>query len=138
MPHGGRLKRTRQQQEWMRRAARAKQRVEELDRALDAIADQRFVKGSLEAAKYHRQFARYSAERERRIEKAEDLERLAQTVAPIERDVLALWDRTPVERKKRALRLQVDRIEVLPARVKGGSHHRGVEVAERLQIAWVS
>ena len=132
MPHGGRLRHTRQQQEWRRKAVRLRSRVDELTAAIDTLADRRFLKGSLAQADYDRQFNRYATERARAAAEADELEQTARTIAPLERDVLALWPTLGVEEKQRAMRILIERVVVKPL----GDAKPG-DMAKRLQIRWL-
>jgi site-specific DNA recombinase len=135
MPHDGRMKRTQQQKVWQRKADKARNRIAELDRALDTLADQRFMKGTLAEDEYHRQFARYSAEREDRREEAEEFERLVKTVRPLERSVLDLWSTATIEAKRKALRLQIHEIVVKPSTAQRGRETERT-IGSRLAIGW--
>ncbi len=135
MPHGGKVRATRQQKEWRGRLAKTRARIEEITRALDALADQRWLKGSLSADEYERQFTRYAEERADLQAAADDLERLVETVRPIERDVLQLWPRLDVDVKRRALRVAIGEIRVLPAPRKGKGQRD--LIGQRLEIGWV-
>lgn len=134
MPHGGKLKRTRQQQKWQREAARWRSRVADLSRALDSLADQRYVQGSMQADEYERQFLRYMDERGQAEERADELEQMVAQVAPIEADVLLLWPNVDVETRRRALRLLIDRVVVKPAESR---KREAFSPAKRLDIAWL-
>lgn len=135
MPHGGKLKQTQQQSAWRRKASTAGQRVAEMNRALDELADQRYVKGTLTAEEYDRQSQRFLDQRVAAQKEADDLEELAATVTPIEQDVLASWSLLSMEAKRRALRLAVGWIEVLPTPRKGPGQR--AFVAQRLEIGWI-
>lgn len=136
MPNSGRLRRTRQQAEWQKRAAKLRARVDELGRALDQLADQRWVKGSLSADEYERQATRYLAEKADVERQAEELETLVATVRPIEVEVLRLWPRLPLEVKQRALRIAIENVTVKQSPRRGPGQR--ALVPDRLDIAWLS
>lgn len=135
MPHGGRLRATRQQKAWQARLVRLQNRVDELAHALDGLADQRYVKGTVGADEYERQSGRYLAEKAQIEEEAERLDRTLKTIRPLERDALSLWPQLSVDAKRRAFRLVIDSISVLPSPRKG----RGQKemVPKRLVIGWL-
>jgi site-specific DNA recombinase len=135
MPHGGRLHRTRQQQAWERKVRALRERADELTRALDALADQRYMKGTLSADEYDRQFARYAGEREGALEQADELAAMIDSVRPLNTNVLSLWPRLGVREKRQALRLLVSEVTVKPAPAPG---RHGADPAKRLEIGWVS
>lgn len=135
MPNQGRLKATRQQATWQRQLARLQARSGELARALDSLADQRYVKGSLTADEYDRQAARFLTEKADVDEEADRLERTMKTIRPLDRDALALWPRLSLPAKRRALRLVMDSIRVLPSPRRGPGQR--ALVPKRLEIGWL-
>lgn len=134
MPHGGRLRRTSRQHTRLVKAHRLRARADELTRALDTLSDQRFVKGSLEAVEYRRQFDRYATERADAIREAEELETLAKQARPVDVDLIDHWPNYDLDTRRRVLRIAVARILVRPGS-SGGAHDRGIDPA-RLTVEW--
>jgi hypothetical protein len=135
MPHEGKLRRTRQQATWTRQATALRARVEELNVALDALATERWRKGTLEHAEYERQAARFLSERAEANAQADELDRLIASSQPLDVDVLSLWPELPLEAKQRAMRLLIAGIQVKPTPRMG----RGQKalVPKRLEIGWL-
>lgn len=134
MPNRGRLRQTRRQEAWRRQAAKLRARAAELTTALDQLADQRFVMGSLHDDDYRRQQERFLVERQQVLEEAAQLEATAQTVRPIDTDVVTGWkDRSP-QARRRAMQTMIDRVDVSPA---GGRGRHGLRTADRLRIHWL-
>lgn len=138
MPAGGRVKADRKTAEWQRKATRLRARADELTRALDSLADQRYMKGTLAADEYDRQFSRYSAERAQALEDADELEEMATAVRPLDRGVLDVWNdpRTPLPIRQQALRRVIDRIEVLPSPRTGIGQE--AFTGQRLRVHWLA
>lgn len=135
MPHGGKVKAGRQQAEWERKATRLKARGDELTRALDALADQRYMKGTLAVDEYDRQFTRYSQERADALAAAEELERMAASVRPLDRSIFDLWESAPMHVKQQQLRKAIASIEVKPAPRRGPGQRALVK--DRLVVSWL-
>jgi site-specific DNA recombinase len=134
MPNRGRVKQTRQQTTWVRKAAQHRQRAEELTIALDTLADQAFIKGTLAADDYQRQQARYLDERARELELAAEMDAAARTVRPLSTSVLDRWSLIGAQAKRRALQLLIDRVDVGPANGRG---RHADPLKDRLRISWV-
>ncbi len=137
MPHGGQARQSRQQADWARKATRLRTRVLELDRALDALADRLYLKGTISAEEYERQLARYSAERLACLTELTELDERTAKVTPLERDVFALWPTLTTAAKRRALRLQIERVIVKPYTGPPG-RARFESPGKRLEIRWTS
>lgn len=135
MPHGGRLKATRQQKTWQRQLGKLQARADELARALDAIADQRYVKGTLSADEYERQSARFLTEKADVEAEVDRLDRTLKTIRPLERDALSLWPKLSTPAKRRAFRLVIDSVRVLPS-PRPGPGQREL-IPKRLEIGWL-
>lgn len=137
MPNKGRVKASQRQAQWQRKATQLRARADELTRALDSLADQRYMKGSLKADEYERQFERYSVERAKAMEQADELEAMATALRPLDRGVLDVWHdpRTPLAIRQQALRRVIDRIEVLPSPRTGVGQE--AFTGERLRVTWL-
>jgi DNA invertase Pin-like site-specific DNA recombinase len=135
MPNGGKVKTSPQQRAWKAQLGRARARVQELDTMLDDLAEQRFRHRKLDPAYFERQAARWLEEREQEEERARDLEGKLAVARPLERNVLDLWDALPPVQKRRAFRIVIESIRVLPAPRRGKS--QAELLPERFEIAWL-
>lgn len=135
MPNRGRRSATDRQATWREKAAALHARADELTAALDRLAEQRYVKGTLEAGEHERQTLRLLAERDTALREADELAALANTVRPIPRDVLAAWPTLPDDARRAVLSAMIHRVDVAPAARQGGPPGRGVDVS-RLAITW--
>jgi site-specific DNA recombinase len=133
MPNKGRLPR-RKMSSLLRRAQEHRRRADELTRALDTLADDRFVQGTISADEYGRQHARFVDERQRELDAAAELEADANTnTSSVDLTVLDVWPKLDPQRKGRAFRLVVDRVDVAAA---GGRGRHATPLNDRLRIAW--
>jgi len=134
MPDGGRLRAAARQEEWAARAKRKRTRAEELTRAIDRLADRRYVKGTLAAKDYDRQFERWATERAQLEAEATELEDMAATAQPLPMTVFTYWPHATLRAKQDSLRVMIEKVTVLPA-PRHGNAQRAL-IPERLQIAW--
>jgi site-specific DNA recombinase len=133
MPNGGRLKPPRQDG-FQRQKKQLRARLDEIDMSLDRLADQRFRHRSLPAREYERQAVRFLAEREEVDDQLRDVEASIATVTPLDRTVLDDWHSHRTSVKRRALRLVIGEIRVLPTVRKGKG--QAALLPQRLEIGW--
>jgi hypothetical protein len=141
MPGKGRIRvlgGRRDAQHAQRRLASLKRRRKELVRALDKLAEERYAKGTLQAAEHTHQRDRFLVERAEVDADIERLETLATSSEPSRE--LAWWDvwddNMTVQHKHQAFRLVMGRILVLPSPKKGRGQRE--LVPKRLRIDWLA
>lgn len=135
MPRGGKVKLGRGQASRLAKAKRLRARADELTGALDRLAERHFVKGTVEADEYERQFQRFATERADAQQEAGELEAVAKAAPPpVDVDVIDHWPNYDQETRQRVLRLAVERVVVGPPTGPRGSTRS--DPADRLTISW--
>lgn len=132
MPNKGRLPR-RKTASLLRKAQEHRRRADELTKALDTLADHRFVKGAIDTDEYQRQHNRFLEARQRELDAAAEIEADASTEVSVDLTVLAIWPKIDAQRKGRAFRLVIDRVTVGRA---GGRGRHAASLPDRLAIEW--
>lgn len=129
-----RVRRPRGDQGRRARLAERQRRAQDVQRALDQLADERYLFGSLDTAEYERQARRLLAER---AAAQRDVDALRAALTPIaapaaytHQDFAAL----PLRARQRVLRLAILRITVSAAGRNAG--RAGVPPAQRCHITW--
>lgn len=125
---------------WTRELGRLRAKSDELTRALDTLADRRFIAGVVTDEEYRRLFERYATEREEVVARLADTERDMKTVRPLTGDLLAAWPTYSAEKRREVVRLACEAIAVRPAERLGGlpkdARARLEVVGRRLAISW--
>jgi DNA invertase Pin-like site-specific DNA recombinase len=116
-----------------REVERLQARSRDLQRALDRLADERYILGSLDETEYARQTQRLLEERAAVDEQARIAAAAPQApkVEVLGRDA---WERAPMSARQRIARAAIDRVVITPP-VKG--RERWTSVDERAEIRWL-
>jgi site-specific DNA recombinase len=134
MPNAGHIPHGRRQSESQRKPAAARRRVDELNRALDDLAQQRFVARSVAQAEYERVSVGFLAQRASAEEEAAAAESVLRATPELPTDVFEVWQQLDVGIKRRVLRQFIDRIVVHRAANPG--NNRTIAFDQRLSIEW--
>ena len=133
MPRGGRA-RAGDAEARQRRRSQLDRRAADLARALDRLADERYLLGSLSQDEYQRQAARLVDERSRVEREAEETAAAAARTVKMRAWSSDAWHRLPLERRQRIARAMIHRVHVKPSR-RGGA--RWVKASDRATIEWL-
>lgn len=90
--------------------------------------------GRSRGAKFQRSLSRYLAQRAELQQRVDDLGRQLATARPFDRDALSVWPELTVAQKRRALRLVIGHITVLPSPRRGRGQRE--LIAQRVEIGW--
>jgi site-specific DNA recombinase len=144
MPNRGRLPRTAGAAH-ERKVAKLRRKVAEFDAALTRIADAHFVRQAMSAAEYDRQVVRYERERDGAVAEANRLAAAVKIAPQFDVTVLELFPSMPLDVRRDALRLALERVVVHPA--NGGKRSqpptgrgRGGNTFDvsRVEVIWTS
>jgi DNA invertase Pin-like site-specific DNA recombinase len=134
MPNNGKVAtRRRKLSSLAKRVSECRRRADELTRALDTLADDRFVVGTIDAAEYQRQHDRFVGDRQRLLEEAAELEAEASADRTVDMTVRDVWEKLDAQTRRRIMRPWVARVTVAPAGARG---RHATPLRDRLRVEW--
>lgn len=137
MPNKGRITQAARATEIDRERARLVKRRDDIDRALDTLADERFMLGTTGSDEYHRQTSRYLEERAAVVQRITEIQgAIAAERQPDALNALAYWPHLTMPDRREALRGIIESIVVSTSPRKG----KGVAklMSERVTINWIA
>lgn len=133
LPRGGRL-RAGGDARRQRRLTAAERRVVDITRALDRLADERYLLGSLDPAEYERQAGRLLEDRAGAEVAASELREASARSQPVVQLDAALWERMNLDQRQRLVRTIIHQVAVRPIPKAGA---RWVKAGDRAVIEWL-